>query len=250
MKTLAERLRFRRNQMKMSQGAVAKAVAKKRQRPFSQQAYGALESGAAQSSAEIATIAEVLECRLSWLRDGEGDPPQPPLRDAESSLDADFGRNNGDSVIEVDVRAGAGAGGLPIDAFVRDDAGNTYAAEVIRDEWKLPETIMRELLHAAPKHIRVFEVIGDSMVNPDSRQFSLYPGDRVFANLRDTTPSPEGVFVLWDGMGVVVKRLQVIRNTEPLRVKIISANPQYDPYEATIEEIRIIGRYGGRFTVN
>ena len=169
---------------------------------------------------------------------------------SESSIDADLGRDRGDSVIEVDVRAGAGAGGIPVELYVKDDAGNTYAAEGIRDEWKLPQTIMRELLHAAPKHIRVFEVIGDSMVNPDSRQFSLFPGDRVFANLRDTTPSPEGIFVLWDGMGVVIKRIQVIRGTDPLRVRIISANPQYDPYDATLDEVRIIGRYAGRFTVN
>lgn len=65
MKTLAERLRFRRSHLKLSQGAVAKAVARKRGRPFSQQAYAALESGTAQSSAEIATIAEVLKVDLA-----------------------------------------------------------------------------------------------------------------------------------------------------------------------------------------
>lgn len=71
------------------------------------------------------------------MRDGEGAQPFPPEMNSESSIDADLGRDRGDSVIEVDVRAGAGAGGIPVELYVKDDAGNTYAAEGIRDEWKL-----------------------------------------------------------------------------------------------------------------
>lgn len=248
MDTLAERLKYRRAQLRLSQSAVAKAVAKKRGRAFSQQAYGALESGTAQSSAEIAATAEVLQVALEWLRDGKGDPPTghhiPPV----SAVDGDIGRTSADAILEIDVRAGAGGGCVPVESYVTDGDGNAYAAEGVRDEWRLPATIMRELLHAAPQHIRAFEVIGDSMVSPDSRQFSLYPGDRVFVDTRDTRAHPEGVFVLWDGFGVVVKRLQLVRGADPARVKIISANPQYEAYEATVEEIRIIGRYAGRFT--
>jgi phage repressor protein C with HTH and peptisase S24 domain len=252
MDTLANRLKYRRKQLRLSQAAVARAVAKKRGRAFSQQAYGALESGGAQSSAEIAAIAEVLKAPLAWLRDGKGAPPDTPeTPNVESAVDADLGRLKDDSaILEVDVRAGAGGGGVPAGVyFVHDGDGNTYEAEGIRDQWIIPQSVVRETLHASPAHIRIFEVIGDSMLNPDSRAFSLYPGDRVFADLRDTTPSPEGIFVLWDGLSVVVKRVEVVRGADPFRLRLISANPQYSPYEATLDEVRIIGRYVGRFTV-
>ena len=78
----------------------------------------------------------------------------------------------------------------------------------------------------------------------------LFEGDRVFIDLRYTTPSPEGIFALWDGFGLVIKRLQIVRGSEPIRVRVISANPSYEPYEAALDEIRIIGRFAGRFTVN
>ncbi len=104
--------------------------------------------------------------------------------------------------------------------------------------------IMQGVLHASPRHIRVFEVIGDSM------EPRLFEGDRVFIDLRYTIPSPEGIFALWDGFGLVIKRLQIVMGSEPTRVRVISANSSYAPYEAALDEIRIIGRFAGRFTVN
>ena len=52
----------------------------------------------------------------------------------------------------------------------------------------------------------------------------------------------ELTFVLHDGMGLVAKRLDHIPNSEPPRVRIISDNPLYSPYEGTAEEVNIIGR--------
>ena len=150
----------------------------------------------------------------------------------------------GGTIFEIDVRAGAGGGGQRIDKWVRDDNGNLYAAEGVRDEWRLPAHIMREELRAAPKHIRVFEVIGDSMAP------LLHEGDRAFIDTRYREPVPEGVFALWDGYGLVIKMLQIVRGSDPIKVKIISKNTSYSPYEATIDEIRIVGRLSGKFTTN
>jgi phage repressor protein C with HTH and peptisase S24 domain len=38
------------------------------------------------------------------------------------------------------------------------------------------------------------------------------------------------------------KRLDHLPNTDPPRVRIISDNPLYSPYEGTAEEVNIIGR--------
>jgi phage repressor protein C with HTH and peptisase S24 domain len=248
METLADRLKLRRNQLGLTQKAVAREISRVRGRTFSQQAYAALESGDSQMSAEIATISEVLKAPLAWLRDGKGAPPDAggePRPTHESAIDADIGRAKNDAaILEVDVRAGAGGGGVPTGVYyVRDDNGNTYQAEGIRDQWIIPSAVVQEMLHAAPKNIRVFEVVGDSM------EPRLNEGDRVFVDIRYRVPSPEGIFALWDGIGVVIKRVQVVRGSDPLRLRIISVNTQYEPYEASIDEVNIIGRFAGRFTV-
>jgi hypothetical protein len=55
-------------------------------------------------------------------------------------------------------------------------------------------------------------------------------------------PTPPGIFVLDDGMGLVAKRLEHIPNSDPPAVRVISDNKLYPEYERTAEEIRIIGR--------
>ena len=60
---------------------------------------------------------------------------------------------------------------------------------------------------------------------------------------------PFGIFIVFDGLGLVAKQIEVIANSEPPRVHIISTNRRYPTYERTLDEINIIGRviwYGRR----
>jgi len=60
------------------------------------------------------------------------------------------------------------------------------------------------------------------------------------------------VYVLADQFGgVIVKRLEVISkpSDEDVLVRISSDNPKHTALELTLDEITIIGRYVGRFTV-
>jgi phage repressor protein C with HTH and peptisase S24 domain len=213
----------------------------------------ALKRGRGGTLPALNKLAAALGRSLDWLltgaeeAGGEFAPDKPPQRRLDTSVErriVDGATEAGSTILEVDVRAGAGGGGAPIDAYVHDENGNVYAAEGIAAEWSLPSQIMQGVLHSSPRHIRAFEVIGDSM------EPRLFEGDRVFIDLRYTTPSPEGIFALWDGFGVVIKRLQIVRGADPTRVRVISANQSYAPYEAALDEIRIIGRFAGRFTVN
>ena len=79
-------------------------------------------------------------------------------------------------------------------------------------------------------------------VEGDSMLPTLHHGDIVLVDLARRAPTPPGIFVLHDGMGLVAKRLDHIPNTDPPRVRIISDNPWYSPYEGTAEEVNIIGR--------
>ncbi len=150
--------------------------------------------------------------------------------------------NYADSIPEIDVHAGAGGGGLIAPDY--DHNGAVVAGEAVRDTWLLPEAVVSGLLRSASKYLRAFEVVGDSMLP------TLQPGDRVFVDTRRREPNPEGIFVLYDGGAVVVKSLQIIRGTDPLRIRVISDNQKYPSYEILAEETRIIGRYVGRFTTH
>jgi phage repressor protein C with HTH and peptisase S24 domain len=129
---------------------------------------------------------------------------------------------------ELDVRAGAG-GGLV--------GGN----EKVVAEWHVPSGIVRGYSTAPQTELRIITVIGDSM------EPSLQPGQRVLVDTGDRTPTPPGIFVVWDGLGLVVKRLQVLPHSEPPRVKISSDNAKYDAYERTLEEAYIQGRVIGQW---
>ena len=42
-----------------------------------------------------------------------------------------------------------------------------------------------------------------------------------------------------DGAGVVVKRVERVRDARPVRLRLLSANPDYAPYTCLAEEARI-----------
>ena len=53
---------------------------------------------------------------------------------------------------------------------------------------------------------------------------------------------PPGVFVIWDGMGVVARRVEHVVRSDPPTVAIKSANPEYRTYKREADEVNIIGR--------
>jgi SOS-response transcriptional repressor LexA len=130
---------------------------------------------------------------------------------------------------ELDVRADAGAG-----------AALSTSAKVVA-EWQVPTGIVRGYSTAPAHELRIITVMGDSM------EPALLPGQRVLVDTGDKKPSPPGIFVVWDGLGLVVKRIQVMPHSDPPRVRISSDNPKYDPYERTLDEAYIQGRVIGQW---
>jgi phage repressor protein C with HTH and peptisase S24 domain len=129
---------------------------------------------------------------------------------------------------ELDVRAAAGT-------------GLTGEAETVVDTWQIPTAVIRAYSAAPASDLRIITVMGDSM------EPSLQPGQRILVDTGDKKPSPPGIFVVWDGLGLVVKRVQMLPHSDPARVKITSDNPKYDPYERTIDEAYIQGRVIGQW---
>lgn len=201
----------------------------------------------------LAKLADVLGVSVSWLLTGEhehipsedvaaGLPGNVRVgRQAVSSLENYKGEIPG-AVPEVDARAGAGPGQVGDPAVVTLRRDDIYSGHRVISEWLFPSAFLRHELRVQPSSILVLEVIGDSM-SP-----TLDTGDRVLVDTSHARPTPDGVYVIEEGDGPLVKRLQIVRRSDPPEVMILSDNPNHKPYTLKLDQIRIIGRVSGRFS--
>lgn len=143
-------------------------------------------------------------------------------------------------VDELDVKAGAGGGGsIDHEMLVEGD--------LLRDHlpahrtWTMPTDVIRQITSSPTEAIKIITIVGNSMT-PE-----LLPGSKAMVDTADRTPSPPGIFAVWDGMAIVAKIIEYIPFSEPPRVRIKSKNPDYDPYERTLDEAYIQGRIVGRW---
>ena len=130
------------------------------------------------------------------------------------------------NIAELDVQASAGPGSAPGNVIVEAAA------------WNVPRDWLRSFTQAPFSDIKIISVLGDSMAP------TLAPGHKLIVdtNPQAYKPSPPGIFVIWDGVGLVVKRLEVLSATDPLRIRLSSDNPAYAPYEALLDDINVQGR--------
>lgn len=85
--------------------------------------------------------------------------------------------------------------------------------------------------------LRVLRVQGDSM------QPTLLHNDVILVDLTKKSPTPPGVFVVHDGIGVTIKRLECVSGAvEAPMLNIHSDNPHYASYSGRQADLRIIGR--------
>jgi transcriptional regulator with XRE-family HTH domain len=141
-----------------------------------------------------------------------------------------------DGIAEMEVIGGLGSGGQADLEDFEAGNGHSISADVVRDTWSLPPAYLAGELRITSKRARIIEVRGDSM------EPTLLSGDRVMIDVGDRGLSQEGVFALWDGDGVAVKRLERVRPSDPPSLRLISDNPRHRAVELTMEEVQIIGR--------
>ena len=147
-------------------------------------------------------LAAALNCRAAELMSELGGPP-------ESSTNV--------SVPEVKMPA-------PTKGFIETA------------KWSLPEDYVRGELRADPSKICFLQVGGEAM-SP-----TLSAGDRVMFDTSDNVPSPSGLFAVWNGVGLDVRRIELIPNSSPPLVRIKSDNPGHDDYERPLKDVTIVGR--------
>lgn len=169
---------------------------------------------------------------------------RPPAKDSD-------GTGHKDTVRELDARAGAGGGGLIDVVNVTDQGGNQISAEIIKDHWRIPESYLRGELRLDAAKALIIEVTGDSGYDPTNPHApgSVFPGDRVIIDARDTRPTPPGPFLVYDGTGFVIKLCEPVHGSEPPAIRLLSRNPLYSPYTITVDDAHaIVGRVRGRIS--
>lgn len=122
--------------------------------------------------------------------------------------------------------------------------GATYSAEEIVGEIILPPVVYSSLTSASPNNIHWLPVAGDSMYP------TLAAGDFVAVNVADKSIGQGGIFACHDGLTgeTIVKRLRRIRNSDPVKVEIISDNANQPNEEELAEFVSVIGRVVARIT--
>lgn len=207
------------------------------------QAFGLTRSAVSQWESEsteptpenLRSIAVRLKVDYDWLATGRGIPASHDDGDATPREFDDTPSRPAEGILEIDVRAGLGAGGSTEGREVRHDGD--YADPVKPEAWKFPSRFMREELRAPESQVIILETDGDSM------EPTIGSGERIIVHTGMKTPSPDGIFALRDTFGnIIAKRLQVLRKGDPPRVLIISDNKAHATEEVGLDEIHIVGR--------
>ena len=92
---------------------------------------------------------------------------------------------------------------------------------------------VKDKLKTTPQNLRLVTIAGDSM-SP-----TIQNADQILVNITQNLPNPPGLFVLFDGLGLHAKRLEMINKD---KIRVMSDNSQYLAYEMNVQEINIIGK--------
>ncbi|KSV95357.1 XRE family transcriptional regulator [Sinorhizobium sp. GL28] len=135
-------------------------------------------------------------------------------------------------VENLTIQSGAGGGGL-LHVEYRDD-GMLVDPAMSDGFWTFPESIKAGWRNL--EHIKAMPVTGDSM------EPTLSKGSTVFVDTTHLHPSPEDIYALDYGDGLVVKRLKLVPRSD--KILIISDNRERygEPDELLREDVRVYGR--------
>lgn len=241
---LSEWLRKNLALANVSQSDLARKLTERLGRSVDRAAVNKMTTGSRKISAdELIAITEILEIRrpddpiiepliASFDPDAPDDDPAPVDAEMAEAARRAYRKNLGPGeVIERDARGGAGVGShstsVSVDGTIVDGVSAT---------WRFPQSFLHSELRARENDVDMIPVDGDSMIP------TLLPGDRVMIQRSARAPSPDGIFAISDGIGISVKRLQIVRGSDPLQVRILSDNPMHIAETIAASDLNVIGR--------
>ena len=152
------------------------------------------------------TLGELLDCDPAELRH-ETVPKRKPAKRTRRIPPAGIPGVPLSAIPEMEIDAAAGPGAL----------NEEFATEKAR--WYLPEVMVRHEADANPEGLRILRVRGNSM-EPE-----MSAGDRIVVDTARRIPATGEMAVLWDGNGLVVKRIETVREPGPPQAAIDLRQP-------------------------
>lgn len=250
MNSLGHRLREAREAAGLTQSQLAERVGM-----AGQQSIEAIEVGRSKNPTKIYEIAKACNVTVEWLQ-GRSDigpakrksPTASDLSSRSSRIDAikseDDAQRDASAIRmlpEIDLLAGASYGGGKSDQEWQDggQAGDKHIAQ-----WGLPASFVQRELGLQFGQADILQVRGDSM--DDGTAKGLSSGDRVIIDRRDTDPRQGGIFAVFDGDGVIIKQVELLRDQDTACIICKSRNTAYDPIVLKLDgSVKIIGRIAG-----
>lgn len=254
MRTVGDRLRHIRAVLGLTQEAFASVLRPHVEGGLTRGAVGNWERNEGIKTENLTIVSQVTGVSLDWLANGIGKAPMQAhdLLPSEGSLTEDIVARQQPTVRvpEFDVRAGASYGG-GIDAgdleVQKLPNGSHVAQTTPRDYWALPSAFIRGELRVDPSRVDIISIQGPSM--DDGSRHALIDGDRVIISRDETRANQGGIFAIWDGESVIVKAVQLVRGADPPKIRCISLNPTFEPFEILLgDDAFIIGRVAGRIS--
>ncbi|WP_394820097.1 S24 family peptidase [Sorlinia euscelidii] len=109
------------------------------------------------------------------------------------------------------------------------------------DHWTLPRSFASGFLKNLDS-LAIVRVAGDS-AEPEYQA-----GERILVDRSQVAPSPPGIYFLWDGFGLILKRVEVIFGDGiPVKLRVSSINQAYKACEQALNGVRIFGRVVGKW---
>lgn len=210
MKTLGERLRYRREKLKLSQPELARASG------LTQATISFLESGRNKKSKDITKIASALNCSAVWLAQGAGPEELRPAQRIDSESGGFVAVQRGS------LQLSAGVSGFAID-YENNDAPPIF----FRAAWFTARGFRAERLLA-------LKVSGASM------EPGLCDGDTVIINFDQVDPIDGEVFAVNYEGECVIKRMK--RNSGAWWLSSDNADQRRFQDKACTEDVFILGR--------
>lgn len=115
--------------------------------------------------------------------------------------------------------------------------GDSATDEVAGDKWGIPAEYLTRELRSSSANTILCE-INSHAVEPEFEY-----GDKVFVDRDDRKPSPAGIFLFWDGIGMAFARMQALPGADPM-VRITQKGSE--SFEVPYSTVTIIGRVKGR----
>lgn len=122
------------------------------------------------------------------------------------------------------------------DALAAAGGGISLDGEAERGRWPFLSEYIDSELRLRGSELALISVKGDSM------EPTLRSGDRILIDLTDRNVSQPGLFVLWDGDGRVVKRVERILASKRPTLRLKSDNPLHGEYQVPADLVNVIGR--------